>query len=302
VQIGFALPVSGTWATPDNIRHVAARADALGYHGVWTFQRLLSSRDWAPVYQSVLDPLTTLAYAAAVTDRVRVGVAVVNLPFVTPVYLAKQAATVDLLSRGRLDLGLGLGWAEEEYSASGTSKRHQGRRADEFVATLRTLWTEETVTHEGEFYRVPASHADPKPAQPGGPPILLGGLSAGALTRAGRLADGWISSSRADLTTIDQSVAAVRDAAEAAGRDAGGLRFICRGVVLVRGTRTGPLTGSLDHIRGDIAALGQQGITEVFVDLNFDPEIGSPDADPAVSMARADEVMAALAPGPPAHR
>jgi alkanesulfonate monooxygenase SsuD/methylene tetrahydromethanopterin reductase-like flavin-dependent oxidoreductase (luciferase family) len=152
------------------------------------------------------------------------------------------------------------------------------------------------VTHDGEFYRIPASHADPKPVRPGGPPILLGGLSPGALDRAGRIADGWISSSRADLATIDQSVAAVRRAAEKAGRDPGALRFICRGVVLVRESRTGPLTGSLDEIRADIAALGQQGITEVFIDLNFDPEIGSTDADPAASMARAEDVIAALAP------
>jgi probable F420-dependent oxidoreductase len=297
VKIGFALPVSGSWATPENVAHVATRAEQLGYHGVWTFQRLLSQLDWAPVYQQVLDPLTTLAYAAAVTTKVRLGVAVVNLPFVTPVLLAKQAATVDVLSRGRLDLGLGLGWSDEEYAASGVSKRHQGRRADEFVAALRTLWTDETVAHDGEFYRIPDSHVAPKPVQPGGPPILLGGLSTGALARAGRLADGWISSSRTDLSDIGTSVAIVRDAAAAAGRDPDLLRFICRGVVKVRtsGERA-PLTGTLDQVRDDVAALADQGITEVFVDLNFDPQIGSMDADPAASMGLADEVLAALAP------
>lgn len=296
MQIGFALPVSGPWATPANVRAVATRADELGYHGVWTFHRLLSQTDWAPVYHSVLDPLTTLAYAAAVTARVRLGVAVLNLPFVTPVYLAKQAATLDILSGGRLDLGLGLGWSEEEYLASGVGKRHQGRRADEFVTALRTLWTDETVAHEGEFYRIPASRAEPKPVQPGGPPILLGGLSPGALARAGRLADGWISSSRADLGTIGASVATVRSAAQAAGRDPAALRFICRGVAKVRATRDGLLTGSLAQIRADIESLESEGITEVFVDLNFDPEIGGPSADLAGSMARAHDALDALAP------
>jgi probable F420-dependent oxidoreductase len=297
VKIGFALPVSGSWATPANVLHVATRAEQLGYHGVWTFQRLLSQVDWAPVYQHVLDPLTTLAYAAAVTTRVRLGVAVVNLPFVTPVLLAKQATTVDVLSRGRLDLGLGLGWSDEEYIASGVSKRRQGHRADEFVAALRTLWTDDTVAHDGEFYQIPTSHAGPKPVRPGGPPILLGGLATGALARAGRIADGWVSSSRTDLSAIGTSVAIVKDAAAAAGRDPDLLRFICRGVVKVRtsGERA-PLTGTLHQIREDIAGLADRGITEVFVDLNFDPQIGSPAADPVASLAHADEVLTGLAP------
>ncbi len=297
VKIGFALPVSGSWATPDNVVHVATRAEELGYHGVWTFQRLLSTMDWAPVYQHVLDPLTTLAYAAAVTRRVRLGVAVVNLPFVSPALLAKQGATVDVLSGGRLDLGLGLGWSDEEYVASGASKRNQGRRADEFIAAVRALWTDATVAYDGEFYRIPPSHAEPKPVQPGGPPILLGGLSPGALARAGRLADGWISSSRADLTSIGALVAAVRSSAVAAGRDPEALRFICRGVVKVRpATERAPLAGPLDDIRSDIEALAEQGITELFVDLNFDPEIGALAADPAQSRARADDALEALAP------
>jgi probable F420-dependent oxidoreductase len=296
VKIGFALPVSGSWATPENVGHIARRAEELGYHELWTFQRLLSQPDWAPVYHHVLDPLTTLAYAAAVTDRVRLGVAVVNLPFVTPVLLAKQAATLDVLSRGRLDLGLGLGWSDEEYAASGASMLHQGRRADEFIAAVRTLWTDETVVHDGEFYRVPASRAQPKPVQPAGPPILLGGSSPGALARAGRLADGWISSSRSDLAVIGDSVAAVKRAAQEAGRDPASLRFVCRGVVKVRTDERAPLTGTLDQIAGDVAALGEQGITELFVDLNFDPEIGSPQADPQASLSRADLVLTALAP------
>lgn len=305
MKVGFALPVSGSWATPANVAHVAARAEALGYHELWTFQRLLSAVDgsWAPVYHSVLDPLTTLAYAAAVTRRVRLGVAVVNLPFVAPVLLAKQAATLDVLSDGRFDLGLGLGWSDEEYEACGVSKRGQGRRADEFVGLLRTLWTDTTVAHEGEFYRVPASRAEPKPVQPGGPPILLGGLSPAALARAGRLADGWISSSRADLTTIGDSVTAVAEAARQAGRDPAALRFVCRGAVKLRDVPGGagerpPLTGSIEQLRDDIAVLAARGITELFLDLNFDPEIGSPQADPVAALARAETLLEGLAPSP----
>src|SRR5882757_646380 len=103
--------------------HFARRAEELGYQSLWTFQRLLSPVDgsWGEMYRSVQDPLITLAHAAAVTSRVRLGVAIINLPFTSPVLLAKQAATLDIMSGGRLDLGLGLGWAEDEFAASGVS-------------------------------------------------------------------------------------------------------------------------------------------------------------------------------------
>ncbi|HUR23663.1 MAG TPA: hypothetical protein VMZ73_07305, partial [Acidimicrobiales bacterium] len=113
----------------------------------------------------------------------------------------------------------------------------------------------------------------------------------------GRMADGWISASRADLTRIGTSIATVRVGATEAGRDPDALRFICRGVVKVRTGERAPLTGSLDDIRSDLAELAAQGVTETFVDLNFDPEIGNPDADAGQSMRRAEEILEALAPG-----
>jgi probable F420-dependent oxidoreductase len=301
VQISFGLPVSGSWATPDNILHIARRAEELGYQALWTFQRLLSPVDgsWGEMYRSVQDPLITLAYAAAVTSRIRLGVAVVNLPFVSPILLGKQAATLDLMSGGRLDLGLGLGWAEDEFTASGVSSKTRGRRAEEYIVALRALWTEDVVEHEGEFYRIPRSRVEPKPAQRPHPPILLGGTAPAALRRAGRISDGWISSSRTDLNHIGGSVATVRQAALDAGRDPDALRFVCRGVVKVRddgGPDRAPLTGSLAAIRSDFALLAEQGITELFLDLNFDPAVGSPAADQAASRRLADEVLDALAP------
>jgi probable F420-dependent oxidoreductase len=302
VQIGFGVPVSGSWATEENIASVARRAEELGYASLWTFQRVLSPVDasWGEQYRSVLDPVVAMSFLAGLTSRIRLGVAVINLPFYAPVVLAKQLSTLDILCRGRLDVGLGIGWSDEEYAGVGVSKRGQARRAEEFVPLLRTLWTDEVVSHDGEFYHVPPTRMDPKPVQRPGPPILLGGGAEPALRRAGRLADGWISSSRMDLTTIGGSVAVVKAAAAEAGRDPEALRFICRGVVRVRES-TGdqprpPLTGTLDQIRGDLGGLADQGITELFADLNFDPEIGSPDADPAVSMRRANEVLEALAP------
>ena len=232
MKLGCGIPVSGAWAGPEAITHVARRAEEFGYESVWTFQRLLSDVDnaLAPVYRSVLDPLVALGFAAAVTRRVRLGVAIVNLPFISPALLAKQAATIDILSGGRLDLGLGLGWSDDEFAASGVTKHRVGRRAVEYVEVLRTLWTNEVVEHHGEFYDVPRGRQDPKPVQQPHPPILMGGTADAALRRVGRIADGWISSSRADLTRIGESVTQVKQAAEQAGRDPASLRFICRGV------------------------------------------------------------------------
>ena len=300
MKLGFALPVSGSWATPESIGHLARRAEELGYESLWTFQRLLSPVDasWGEMYRSVLDPTVVLGYAAAVTTRPRLGVAVLNMPFVSPVLVAKQAATLDILSGGRLDLGLGMGWSEEEYAATGATKRHQVRRSEDFIAALRALWTQDVVQHDGEFYAIPPTKADPRPVQRPHPPILLGGTAPGALQRAGRLADGWVSSSRADLSRIDESIDIVKAAAAEAGRDPAALRFVCRGVVRVReqSKDRAPLMGTLEEIRGDLDALAGTGLTEVFLDLNFDPEVGSPDADPAASLERAETVLTTLAP------
>ena len=300
MKLGFALPVSGSWATPERIGHLARRAEELGYESLWTFQRLLSPVDasWGEMYRSVLDPTVVLGDAAAVTTRPRLGVAVLNMPFVSPVLVAKQGATLDILSGGRLDLGLGMGWSEEEYAATGATKRHQVRRSEDFIAALRALWTQDVVQHDGEFYAIPPTKADPRPVQRPHPPILLGGTAPGALQRAGRLADGWVSSSRADLSRIDESIDFVKAAAAESGRDPAALRFVCRGVVRVReqSKDRAPLMGTLEEIRGDLDALAGTGLTEVFLDLNFDPEVGSPDADPAASLERAETVLTTLAP------
>jgi probable F420-dependent oxidoreductase len=303
VLIGFAVPVSGPWATPAHQARIARRADELGYHSLWTLQRLLTPADTedprSRVYRSVGDPLVTLAYLAGLTSRVRLGVAVVNIPFYSPPLLAKMAATLDHVSGGRLDLGLGLGWMPVEFAAAGASLERRGARAEEFLAALEALWAQEVSSYEGEFYRIPPSRMEPKPLQRPGPPILLGGKTPPALRRAGRLAAGWVSSSTADLSAMAEQIGIVRDAAVQAGRDPDALRFVCRGAVRVRPAGRpdrAPLTGSYEEIRDDFAHLAAQGVTELFVDLNFDPELTGPGADPAASLARAEEALEALRP------
>ena len=297
MMVGIWLPVSGAWSNTASVARFAALAERLGYHGVWTFQRLVVGRDQHldPVYRSVLDPMIALAYAAAHTSRVRLGVGVINAPFVHPVPLAKQAGTLDLLSGGRLDLGLGTGWSEVEYAATGSTPARRGARLTEYLAVLRTLFADEVSAFDGEFYTVPPSRMNPRPVQPGGPPVLLGGTADSALRRAGRLADGWISGSTASLDLITRGVRLVRESAEEAGR--GPARIVCRGTVAVGAPVPGkPLSGDYEQIRAGAAELAERGVDELFYDLNWDPRIGAPEVDPAAAEARAEEILAALAP------
>ena len=304
MQIGFGAPVAGAWATPGYLTAFSRRAEDAGYASLWSFQRLLvpEGSGMEPVYRSVLDPMVALGYVAASTTRIRLGVAVVNLPFVSPTVLAKQAATVDVLSGGRLDLGLGIGWMPEEFAATGASTARRGARTEEYLAVLRTLWADEVSSFDGEFYTIPAGRQDPRPVQRPGPPVLLGGMSRPAMERAGRIADGWITSSRADLSEISEAVAVIREAASAAGRDPDAVRIVCRGVVLAGEQATEPdgdrrlLSGGFGQIREDAAWLGEQGVTELFYDLNWDPRVGSPSVDPQAAAARAEEILAELAP------
>jgi probable F420-dependent oxidoreductase len=299
MKLGVGLPVSGSWATPDRIQHIAVRAEELGYDSLWTFQRLLAHEGIGEPYRSVLDPLLPLAFVAATTWRIRLGVAVLNMPYAAPALVAKQLATLDVLSNGRVDAGLGTGWSELEFEAVGAALEERGARAAEFVSALRTLWTEPDAAFAGRFYTIGSAEFLPKPVQPR-IPVLLGGTAPAALRRAGRIADGWISSSRADLARMGESVRIVREAAERAGRDPETLRLICRGAIRLRADRDPErpgLSGTIDQIRSDLAVLAEQGMTELFFDLNFDPRIGSPDADPQESMRVVTEVMDAFSPG-----
>jgi len=278
LTLGFGLPVSGGWATPGSVAAVARRAEELGYASLWSFQRVLvpADEDYGPQYRSVLDPVVALGFAAAVTERPRLGVATICTPYFPAAILAKQLATVDVLCRGRLDVGLGSGWAPHEFAAVGASLARRGAQTEEFVAALRALWADDPVEFHGEFTDVPPARMLPKPVQRPAPPILLGGTADVALRRVGRIADGWLSSSRQDLRAISAAIGTVHAAAAEAGRDPATLRIVTRGVVRLGedvrddAGRRG-LTGSAEAVRDDLGRLHEAGVTEVFLDLNFVP-------------------------------
>jgi probable F420-dependent oxidoreductase len=300
--ISFGCPVSGAWARPETLTSIAQRAEALGYHGLWAFQRLLvgEEQDLAPSYQSVLDPIVALTWAGAATFRIRLGVSVLNLPYVAPAVLAKQAGTLDLLTGGRFDLGLGTGWSEPEFVATGADPNPRGRRTEEYLAALRTLFTDEVAEFAGTYYRVPPSRMLPRPAQAGGPPILLGGTAEVALRRAGRLTAGWVSSSRASLADIERGARTVREAAAEAGKDPDDVRIVVRAVVQPGDRNPAiPLSGSWADIRAGAQRYAEAGATELFYEPNWDPRIGGPDADPQVAAQLGTEMIEALAPADP---
>ncbi|ADP80782.1 TIGR03619 family F420-dependent LLM class oxidoreductase [Pseudofrankia inefficax] len=159
-----------------------------------------------------LEPLVALSHLAAVTSTIRLGVGVYMLALRNPVHAARAIASVDVLSGGRLDLAVGLGWCEQEYTNTGSEWRTRGRRTEEAIACLRVLFEQDTPEHHGEFYDFGPIGFGPKPVQRPRLPIHVGGHSRAAVERAARVADGWYGST--DLTHVDL----VREAVEAAGR------------------------------------------------------------------------------------
>jgi probable F420-dependent oxidoreductase len=286
------------------MRRVARRAEELGYASLWTFQRTLvpTDADLDPAHSSVLDSVVALAHVAGHTDRIGLGTATLCAPFTAPALLAKTTASLDVVSGGRLTVGLGSGWMPQEYAAAGVPFERRGARMEEYLRCLHALWTEDPVEFAGEFYTVPRSHLRPSPLQRPHPPVLLGGTAAPALRRAGRLAQGWIGSSRHDLDRIAADVGTVRDGAREAGRDPDALRILVRGLVELvdnaPGGRRRPLEGTRDQILDDLAALAAQGVTEVFFDLNLSPRVGHPDVEHDDAVAYAELVLDAFAPAP----
>jgi probable F420-dependent oxidoreductase len=304
MKLGFSLPMAGAWATPDNQVLVAQRAEALGYHSLWVFQRLLYALEpkgdypplpgqpWPKAFERVMDPTVTLAYVAGVTTRIRLGLSVLIMPYYSPILLAKQLATLDVVSRGRLDVGLGTGWSEDEYDASGVPFAGRGKRADEFLRCLLAIWTQDPVEFSGELYQVPRSKVEPKPVQKPHPPITIGGYGGPAVVRrAVTLGDGF-SGGNTPLAQVAPLVREIKAAADAAGRDPAGLHIVCRGSFVLHDSPQGkdrrPLWGTLDEIREDVRRYADEGLTELFLEANFDPR--------GASLERALRVMEALAP------
>ena len=287
MKIGFGLPNIGPLGSPDNIAQVADRAEALAYDSLWTIERLLwpvKPQTPYPVtpdgtlpegYKYSLDPLDTLTFAAARTKRVALGTSVLDIPYYNPVMLARRLTTIDILSNGRLRLGLGLGWSKDEMDAANADMKHRGAMADEFLHVLKAIWTTNPVKFEGKFYRVPESYINWKPVQKPHPPIYLAAFAPAALKRLATLADGW-NPVAIPIAGMEQMFAAVRQMAKEAGRDPASLAMIVRANLYITDKPLGAdraiFAGTLDQIREDAQACAKIGAHELIYDVTFEKQ------------------------------
>lgn len=288
MKLGVALPQLGDWATPENIITVSQKAEELGYNSLWVQERLLfplNPKKPYPVtpdgslpegYKYVLDPIISLAFAAANTKNIRIGTSIINVAYHTPAVLAKQIATLDHISGGRLDFGVGLGWSEDEYDATNVEFKNRGDRVDEFLKCLITLWTEEEPEFSGTYYKVPKSIVNPKPFQKPYPVITIGGFSPRTFVRAVTLGNGYngITLPFDDMKGVIDNL---RKSAESHNRDFNQLEIVCRSVPVVMDESPGaervPLNGTPEEIKEDIILYDELGVTEIIFEFNFDPHM-----------------------------
>ncbi|MSO78631.1 MAG: LLM class F420-dependent oxidoreductase [Acidimicrobiia bacterium] len=217
-------------SSPDMIGGYAQAAEEAGFESIWVFEHAVIPADYASRYpynpegrigiedDDLPDPLALLAFLAGVTDHLLLGTGVLILPQRSPVLCAKECATVDALSNGRLQLGIGVGWLREEAEAVGTKFEDRGARTDEYIEAMRVLWRDQEPTFHGKFTNFDRAKCNPKPAQTDGIPIHVGGHSAAATRRAGRLGDGWFPIGLR-FEQFSQQQEAVRAVARDAGRD-----------------------------------------------------------------------------------
>jgi len=292
MRIGFALPQIGQFGSPGSITRVAERAEALGYDGLWTLDRLLwpvapqspypASADGSlPVaYQRVLDPLDTLTFAAARTQRITIGTSVLNLPWYKPTLLARRLASIDVLSGGRLKIGLGIGWSPDEYEATGVKFKARGRTADEYIRALKTIWTQDPLEFEGTGYRIPKSRNALKPIQKPHPPIYMAAYTPGAMQRTAREADGWFPVG-VPLVAIGGMFEQVKALAREVGRDPASLELLVRANLMFTdapiAANRPDFTGTLEQMAEDIAAARKLGAAEIVFDVQFSEDVRSVD-------------------------
>lgn len=233
----------------------------LGCESVWVVEHVVVPGSYASTYpydpsgrmslgpdDDVPDPLHWLTFAAACTSTLRLGVAMLILPVHHPVHLAKRLATMDVLSGGRLLAGIGVGWLEEEYEALGVPFAERGRRADEYLAAMKTLWTNEPASYRGRYVEFTNVYCAPRPVRPSGVPIVVGGHTRAAVRRAARFASGFYPLG-VDLAGMATLLAALRDECATLGRDPAEVEVTARA----------PSKAS------EVAALAELGVSRVVV-------------------------------------
>lgn len=204
MRVGLFAPLGNPFGTPEYVSALGAAAEERGFHSLWVAEHVVLFDEYASKYpyaadgripaggeNGMLEPFTALAYLAAGTRRIRLGTGICLVPQRNPVYTAKEVATLDWLSGGRVDFGVGVGWLEEEFTACATPFARRGARCRDYLAAMQRLWRDPISQYEGEFYSFPPLRMYPKPVQSPHPPIHFGGESDAALRRVADLGQGW---------------------------------------------------------------------------------------------------------------
>ncbi|MEU5881974.1 TIGR03619 family F420-dependent LLM class oxidoreductase [Spirillospora sp. NPDC047279] len=277
-RLGLAIAQYGPHATADAVHTVAAAAEEIGFDSLWVGDRLLRPVEptelyggllpWPEGFGTFLDPLVTLTAAAARTERIRLGTNVLIAPLHVPVRLARELASLDVLSGGRLMVGLGVGWSRQEYAAAGVPWAERGARLEETLDVLEAVWAGSPVSHQGHFWHIDPARIDPRP--PRRPPLYLAGRAPAALDRVARRADGWL--------PAGVPFPVMAETWERLRAKNGSLELIVRGnvfltgdaVSVARGGTPGerfPFVGSRDQVVEDVLTCFRLGAHEVLLDL-----------------------------------
>lgn len=279
-RIGAKLPSSGAQPAEHGIPAMARRLEVAGFDSAWVSDHVLMTEDTSRSYYPFgddgspgwdvempwYDALIVLAQAAAVTETIELGTAVLVLPQRHPIVLAKQVASLDALAGGRVALGVGAGWFREEFEALGVDFDARGKRFSEWLELLRRCWQGRPEAFDGVHYQLPAGVIhEPTPARH--VPLLIGGVSGIALRRAATQGDGWLGLQRADRLDPDEvagAVARMRAEATAAGRDPAELRVVLR--IILSAGRT-------DLVAATVPALRAAGVDEIVVDTDWEADL-----------------------------
>ncbi|HEX7735462.1 MAG TPA: TIGR03619 family F420-dependent LLM class oxidoreductase [Ktedonobacteraceae bacterium] len=283
MEIGISLPQMGPEASPAAIASLAQEAERLDFASVWVGERLLRPRHFVPYggggaipeHQKIAyDPLETLTYVAAKTDRIKLGTSVINAFFHVPVVLARRFATLDHFSGGRVIAGIGQGWMKEEFETANVPLRRRGNGLDDYIGALRAVWGPDPVSYNGRFYHIVESDIGPKPVQAEGIPILFGTSSTASLERAARLADG-LNPILPSWEAAEKIAQVFPEMVRRAGRDPARLVTVVRvnnGISAQSLPEPRPpLVGSFAQIHEDLKRLESLGIKHVFYGLANHP-------------------------------
>ncbi|MBI4234103.1 MAG: LLM class F420-dependent oxidoreductase [Chloroflexi bacterium] len=279
MHFGVIAPNMGAIASPESLTRIAQETEALGFDVFWVSDHLILPRELRSRYpysssgafplgpeDNILEPLTVLAYIAAQTQRVRLGVSALIIPYRNPVFTARILTTLDMLSHGRVILGAGVGWMREEFQALQANYEARGALTDEYLQVMRALWTQESPSFQGRYYKMEGIAFHPKPVQKPSIPIWIGGNTPPALRRAARLGDGW-HTVRQTPEEVARSREALARYCHEHGRDAQDIEVSLRASLEItdtppEGQRT-PFTGTPEQVLEDTRRYQQVGVSHI---------------------------------------